>query len=338
MKDTASSAFRSKGKYPNAAANPPENCERTSDQTSALLLLNEHVADSQRPADDSRLLWHVKDPFRARASSNRSTRTRDIAANNSVAIARTEGAEIGDPETKLGTSSNNRDDFFGGLHPSRLTMISVPKAPTMNEANAQSGIQISETVQKSKRSQVVRPSTQQTIVKSNKRPLSQVESDRNANSVSRGNPKTKIPKLSASCAGPLQPNLERSLKNLENVGIGFAVEGIESLVDRYRHLNPAVPPGQEWMFALQEVTAILRTPTTYNYRDWWNQGISVDLHTNFKIFKFRGPFKNRNSAKDLVTKKAVLHVIDGPYCFTKAAPVLEGKSLISLHLLKVGRF
>lgn len=80
------------------------------------------------------------------------------------------------------------------------------------------------------------------------------------------------------------------------------------------------------MFAWQEIIAILRTSAHY-YCFPLQQGISVELHTNFKIFRFRGPFIDEATSKDFITKKAVLHVIDGPFFFREAAPALKGTSL-----------
>lgn len=113
----------------------------------------------------------------------------------------------------------------------------------------------------------------------------------------------------------------------------FAIEGIESLRKRYKHLNPDLPPGQEWMFAWQEIIAVLRTPAHYKCFPVQG-GFSVNLYTNFKIFRFQGPFADNPTSKDFITKKAVLHVIDGPFFFEDAEPALKGPLLsFSLFLI-----
>ncbi len=204
MKDTTSSTFHPTNKCPIAAARRPQNCELTSDRQSASCLLNEHVANSQRTAGDTMLRRNVKNPFGACVSSKLTTRTHDVAAADSVTVANAKAASIGEQEIKPTISNNRRDDFFGGLHPSRLTMMSVAKAPTTNKINTQSRGKIDETVRKSSRSEVAQPITRRITVKHHKRPLSQVESNRCASSASHGNPKTKTPKLGTSCARTVQ--------------------------------------------------------------------------------------------------------------------------------------
>jgi hypothetical protein len=109
--------------------------------------------------------------------------------------------------------------------------------------------------------------------------------------------------------------------------IRSAFEGIESLKKRYSHLSRAVPPGKEWLFAWQEITAIFRTSVSYAYFPW-KKGFSIQLRTAFKEFRLQGPFP-KTAGKDAITKKAVLYVFDGPYFFKKAAPALNGVFFIT---------
>ena len=135
--------------------------------------------------------------------------------------------------------------------------------------------------------------------------------------------KAKRTKLDDQHTVASSTNLQRTFENLDSVGTPFAIEGIEGLVKRYKHLDSDLPPGKEWFYAWQEITAILRTPSHYKYIAL-RTGFSMELHTNFKVFRLQGPFANKSTGKHVITKKAVLHVIDDPFFFEKAIPALEG--------------
>jgi hypothetical protein len=321
--DTAPTTFRPENGCPSTATIPRERREQFNDQSSAPHLLNEHVANSQRPVNYRPHQRNEQDEFGAVGSSRLDTRTHNEPAPDSVVVARENGAIARDPKMKLSVPNNKHDGFFDGLHPSRLSMISTRNVPKLNEITVQLLGGINNASRKSNAAEAIYSSIQQNIAKNKKRQITQVEFSRVASNTSDGNPKTKISKLDNASTGTAQLDDKRNLRPLEQ-GTAFAIAGIESLVRRYRHLNSAMPPGQEWFFAWLEATAILRTPVNYNYVEG-PEGVSVVLHTNFKVFRFRGPFINRTTARGLATKKAVLHVLDGPYRFKKAAPALEGE-------------
>jgi len=222
-------------------------------------------------------------------------------------------------ERDLIVHSDKQNDFFGGLHPSRMTLISerepsLPQEmflhskwkPTGSNLVQRRPVQDMVKIPKGPRSNPVQWSPVQDIVKIPKGPQY----------------KEHIQKIETSICSSKSLSTKDSLK----AETQFAIEAIASLKKRYAPLDQSFPLGKEWFFALQEIAAIFRTTTQYDYTPHipGQEGYTVQLKTDFKVFRLREHW-SKKQGKEMITKKAVLYVIDGPFFFKQATSALNGR-------------
>jgi hypothetical protein len=202
---------------------------------------------------------------------------------------------------------DKQNDFFGGLHPSRMTLISEREPSPPKKMLSQS--KWKPTGANLVQCGPVQGSSVQDIV--------QVPKESKL--------KEHIQKIETSICSS-----KKSSTNVDSMdGTQFAIEGIASLKKRYVFLDQSFPLCKAWFFALQEIAAILRTTLQYEYSPHTSdqQGYKIQLKTNFKVFRLRN-YLSKKQGKEMITKKAVLYVIDGPFFFKQATPALNGRSFL----------
>ncbi len=239
-----------------------------------------------------------------------------------------------DHERDSSFRTGKQNDIFDGLHPDRLTMLSNGNALVPTAIPSESKGQGKQHGWKSTASNPRPLNTRQDIARAKKKKSENQEqtiADGKCSSSKSSSPKAEQHYLKNESNVAGFPTVGASLKFLPILETQFARKGIEYLKDRYPHLSSALPPGKEWSFAWQEIMTILRTTSSFDFIAWQG-GFSVQLNTDFKVFRLRGPFQKKRG-KAVITRRAVLHVIDGPYFFRRAAPALAGKCFRS-HSLK----
>lgn len=302
-----------------------QELDEASKKYSAPSLLNEHVAQSRRAINITQL--HDYENKLVAAGATEITRRLSIDLSDE-SFRRTSEVTPTDRGAKLSGADDKQNEFFNGIHPSRLTMISNRNAsmPADIKSHLRGGNK--ESIRTSKPTTSKPPNTSQIGKTQKKRGKSQKRNARKRAAKCLGknpacNSKAKKHGLNVEGTVPGDFNPRRGLKNLSQVDVQFAIEGIESIKKRYPHLNPVLAQNKEWFFAWQEIAAVLRTHFSYEYIPW-QSGFATQLNTEFKVFRLRGPFKDKTEGKYIATKRAVLHVIDGPYFFKQAAPALAG--------------
>lgn len=323
--NAVASAFRTAQGQPNNAVTlwPVKHPERTIKQGSTPSLLNEHLAHNQKVPAPKLRRHDGQNGSKTGCSSDVLDRPRSVRPSNSVA-----GASKPIPaeqHTSHNLGNKNQCSLFDGLHPSRLPRISNKEQPQHNGTSAQPKAP-------SPTPSIIHPGSGQNgkvpkddsrQEKNKKEGSLQGTRKRCGENDSSTNTIAKRSKLELSYTMPQHLDLNPTLKNLETVGKSFFVEGDDNMTKKYRQLQRGVRPEKEWCFAWKEIITILRSPESFNCVEW-QKFFSAELQTNFKLFGFRGPFTKRGIAKQTVIKKAVLHVIDGPFFFEEAAPALEG--------------
>jgi hypothetical protein len=202
-------------------------------------------------------------------------------------------------DSELIVHEDKQNNFFGGLHPSRMTLISEQEAPPPKKMLLQSNWEATG-------SSLVQLSPLQDTVKVQKELKNNEHMQRSG----------AIICSSKRLFTGEHPKDETQL----------TIKGIESLKKRYNYLDPTFPLGKVWSFVLREIAAILRTPFAYEYSPHTpeQKGYAIQLKTDFKVFRLRGPFCKK-LGKEMITKKAVLYVIGGLFFFKQAAPALNGE-------------
>jgi hypothetical protein len=202
-------------------------------------------------------------------------------------------------ERGLIVHGDKQNDFFGGLHPSRMTLISE-REPSPSEQ------MLSQSTWKPTGANLIQRGLVQDIVEIPKGPKN----------------KEHVQKIETGICS----SKRSSTKYWSKDETQFVIEGIESLKKRHTLLDQSFPLGKPWFFALQEIAAILRTPFVYDYSPHISDrnGHTIQLKTDFKVFRLREPL-SKKQGKELITKKAVLYVIGGPFFFKQATPALNGR-------------
>ncbi|KAF7504005.1 hypothetical protein GJ744_002933 [Endocarpon pusillum] len=297
-KRTLSSVFSFGSRPSKQARTGAEEVEKNDDLKCCPILEMETTEQGQR-CDRSELQKGDEDQIEVDETSHDGCREVQDASADSFVTAREGPAP--DREERVDADTDQPNAFFGGLHPSRMILVSNREAPPPTELPAESRSDMAVSTWKATGANTMPLSTQQESaqIQKAKKQTKQITSNNARSSQSEGSFTRDCPK----------------------VEIRFLVEGIESLKKRYTYLNSTAIDSKEWSFAWQEITAIFRTPFSYHY-DPWHRGVSVQLKTDFKMFRFWGTF-TKARAKEAITKKAVLYVIDGPFFFKQAAPALH---------------
>ena len=300
-KRTLASVFSFGSRPSNKARTGAEEVEENDDLRCCPLLEVGTTKQSQR-CDRSELRNGDEDKVEVDETSHNVSRKVQDASADSFVTARE--APTPDREERVDADGDNPNAFFGGLHPSRLIQISNRKATPPTEMPPESRSDMAVVTWKATGANTMPLSTQQEVGQIQK-------AKKKTKPITSNNVRTNQSESS-------------STRDCPKVEIRFWVEGIESLKKRYAYLNSTGIDSKEWSFAWQEITAILRTPFSYHHIPWQKE-VSVQLKTDFKVFRFWGTF-TKARGKEVITKKAVLYVIDGPFFFKQAAPALQSKS------------
>lgn len=300
-KRTLSSVFSFGSRPSNKARTGAEEVQKNDDLECCPILEMETTKQGRR-CDRSELQNGDEDQIEVDETSQNVSREVQNASADSFVTARE--APTPNREERVDADGDQPNAFFGGLHPSRMILISNREAPAQTELPPKSRSDMAVITWKATGANTMPLSTQQEAsqLQKAKKKTKQITSNNARTSQSEG----------------------LSTKDSPKVEIGFLVEGIESLKKRYAYLNSTATDSKEWSFAWQEIAAIFRTPFSYHYIPW-QKGFSVQLMTDFKMFRFWGPF-TKARAKEVITKKAVLYVTDGPFLFKQAVPALQSKS------------
>ncbi|ERF70832.1 hypothetical protein EPUS_02354 [Endocarpon pusillum Z07020] len=297
-KRTLSSVFSFGSRPSNKARTGAEEVEKHDDLKCCPILEMESTTQDQR-CDRSELQTGDEDQIEVDETSHNVSREVQDASADSFVTARE--APTPDREERVDAARDQSNSFFGGLHPSRMILVSNREAPPQTGLPPESCSDMAVITWKATGANTMPLSTQQEP--------SQIQK-----------PKKKTTQITSNIARTSQSE-GSSTRDCPKVEIRFLVEGIESVKKRYAYLNSTTIDSKEWSFAWQEITAIFRTPFSYHY-DSWQEGVSVQLKTDFKMFRFWGTF-TKARAKEFITKKAVLYVIDSPFFFKQAVPALQ---------------
>lgn len=291
---TLSSAFPFGDRLSSTATTSPEGAEKVDGFKPCPSLFSEDVAQGQG-SGRLKLQRNGRDALAVDESLTDSSR--ELQNSSTDSFETTKEATFPPRERDLNVQ-DKQNSFFDGLQPSRMTLISGRKSPTPMKMLSGSQRKMTMMKWKPSASNIVQSSTPQDIVKVQKEKKS---NERTHGSEAKSSSARECPKVETQSA----------------------VEGIESLKKRYAYLDPALASSKEWSFAWQEIAAILRTPFSYHHIPW-QKGYAMQLKTDFKVFRFHGPF-SRKEGKEVITKKAVLYVLDGPFFFRQAAPALQSR-------------
>lgn len=276
--------------------------------------LNEHVVNNQRSAI-------MRTPYRSNDEDAldfpTTCPTRHLGNSSAHSLKDARLTSLVDKAEKGNDLAIGEKEFFGGLHPSRLGQISNQGESEPAACYSQSHDNKAEKVGRSKTYILTSANGQQTTSTTR-------DKERTYNQTAE---KVKGPRLKTKGNAGTALNLEPRFKGLSNNTVQLFIDAVENLKKRYAHLR-LISNGdkKDWVFAWQEITAIFRTSSNYNYIPC-RGGFKLQLHTDFKVFSLRGPFETKATGKDIITRKAVLHVLDGPYFFRQAVPALEGMCL-----------